>query len=117
MNYEELAKIAEAEFADVVLGWKIEGGKLRLFITDDSFVDIWFSQRLEGRFAYHWERRAIDGKIYRLDNRPHEELKGMRGFPRHFHNGNDKEVRESEFSEEPQEALRQFLRFVREKVR
>lgn len=117
MSYAELAKIAETEFADIVLSSGIESGKLRLFIIDGSFVDVWASQRLERRFAYHWERRAIDGRIYRLDNRPHEELKGMRGFPRHFHDGSDSEVKESQFCEEPKEALRQFLKFVREKVK
>ncbi len=116
MNYGELAKITETEFADVVLSSRIESAKLRLLIIDGSFVDIWFSQRLKGRFAYHWERRAINGKIYRLDNRPHEGLKGMRGFPGHFHDGSDEEVKEGEFNEEPEEALRQFLKLVREKI-
>ena len=43
MSYEELSRIAEDEFADIVLSSKVEDGKLRLFIIDGSFVDIWFS--------------------------------------------------------------------------
>ncbi len=114
MSYEELSKIAETEFPDIVIGSRAERGKLRIFIIDGSFIDVWFSRRLEGRFAYHWERREMDGEVYRYDNRPHEKLKDMRGFPRHFHNGSDEAVKGSEFSEESREAMREFLQFIRD---
>ncbi|MCL6447267.1 MAG: hypothetical protein K6U04_03820 [Armatimonadetes bacterium] len=113
MNYEELAGIAEEEFPDVVLHTRIFSGKLRLYIVDGSYIDIWFSKRLRKRFAFHWERRAIDGKIYRYDNRPHEELKCLKGYPGHFHNGDDQNIIESDFSTNFEEALREFLQLAR----
>ncbi len=113
MSYHELSKLAEEDFPDIVVSFQVKENKLRLFIVDGSFVDVWFSRKLEGRFAYHWERRAVNGKIYRYDNRPHEKLRDMKGFPRHFHNGSDEKIEECEFSEVPELALREFLQFIR----
>jgi hypothetical protein len=57
-------------------------GKLGLHISDGSYVDAWFSRRIPGRYAYHWERRHIDGSIYRHDNRPNARLEDMKTFPK-----------------------------------
>jgi len=116
VSYNELSRIAREEFSEIILDVQIESGKLRLFVIDGSFIDVWFSQRIKGRFAYHWERRHIDGTIYRYDNRPHERFKRMKGFPKHFHDGSDEEVKESKFSNEWNEALREFLYLVRGKI-
>jgi hypothetical protein len=80
----KLANIAEIEFADVVIGWDIAEGKLRLYIADKSFLDIWFSRQIKGRYAYHWERRHVDGTIYRWDNAKHNVWKNVKTFPHHF---------------------------------
>ena len=61
----KLADIAETEFADVTTCYEIKEGKLRLYIVDGTFLDIWFSRQLKGRYAYHWERRYLDNTIYR----------------------------------------------------
>lgn len=116
MIYGELSQIAEEEFADLVFHYQILPGKLRLYIVDGSYLDIWFFRKFEGRFAYHWERRIGDGRIYRYDNRPHEELKHMRGFPKHFHDGSDEKISESTFSEDAKEVLREFLEIARKEV-
>jgi len=116
VNYCESSTIATKEFPDIILSAQIGQDKLRLFVIDGSFVDVWFSRRIEGRFAYHWERRHINGKIYRYDNRPHERFERMKGFPKHFHNGSDEEVEESKFSQNYQAALREFLYLVRRKI-
>jgi hypothetical protein len=34
-----------------------------------------------------WERRHIDGTIYRHDNMPHAQWQGVSSFPKHFHVG------------------------------
>ncbi len=47
----KLAGIAEIEFADIVIGWDIAEGKLRLYFADKSFLDVWFSRQLKGRYA------------------------------------------------------------------
>jgi hypothetical protein len=116
VSYRELAAIAEAEFSDVILQVDQRPEKLRLHLIDGSYVDIWYSVRLEGRFAYHWERRMINGSVYRYDNRPHEHLKGMKSYPKHFHDGSEAEVRDCEFGDDPKVVLRAFLQVVRAKL-
>jgi hypothetical protein len=38
-------------------------------------------------------------------------------FPKHFHNGGEPRVSESNISDVPEEALREVLTFVRDKLR
>ncbi|MGH8055623.1 MAG: toxin-antitoxin system TumE family protein, partial [Candidatus Entotheonellia bacterium] len=33
-------------------------------------------------YSFHWERRAIDGRIYRHDNAPHKRWQSVATFPR-----------------------------------
>lgn len=40
----------------------------------------------------------------------------MRTYPKHFHDGQEGNIRESELSDVPEEALRSFLQFAREKL-
>ena len=113
-----LREIAEVEFADIVIEALIpDVNELRVILTDGSFVDVWFSLKLHGRYSFHWERRAIDGKIYRHDNAPHKRWQSVPTFPQHFHNGSENDVAESHLSGDPEEALREFLTFTRDKMR
>lgn len=112
--YRRLAFIALREFPDVVVGTEIVEGKLRIFIADDSFIDIWFSEKRKGVYAYHWERRMVDGTIYRHDNLPDREARKLETFPKHFHEGSEEKIRESRISDDPEQVIRQFLTFVRE---
>jgi hypothetical protein len=91
-------------------------GKLRLHLSDGSYIDVWFSRSIPGRYAYHWERRHVDGSIYRHDNRPHASLTDMKTFPKHFHDGSDDNMVESHLSDDPRDALRSFLEFARGKI-
>ncbi len=84
---------------------------------DGSFIDVWYSLKLPDRYSYHWERRAVDGTIYRHDNAPHRRWESVSTFPKHFHNQSEYAVEESHLSEIPEAALRQFLHFAREKMR
>jgi len=114
----QLREIAEVEFADIVIEtFAPDINELRMMISDGSFVDVWFSLKLPGRYSYHWERRAIDGRVYRHDNAPHKRWQSVATFPCHFHDGSETNVIESYVSEIPAEALRDFLTFVRDKVR
>jgi hypothetical protein len=117
VDVERLREIAEVEFADIVAEAAIpEANELRVLLTDGSFVDVWFSLKLHGRYSFHWERRAIEGKIYRHDNAPHRRWQSVATFPRHFHDGSETDVSESHISEVPEEALREFLLFVRNRM-
>ena len=114
--YEQLAKIAQSEFPDIVTHHTIIGRraaatlKLRIFLRDDTFIDIWLSPNLQ-RFAYHWEQRAVRGLLHRHDNAPdHPEIAT---FPRHFHNGSEDAIEPSYIAANPADALREFLAFVR----
>ncbi|MDH7578050.1 MAG: DUF6516 family protein [Bacillota bacterium] len=110
-----LVEIAVIEFADIVEeAYCPDPGEVRIILIDGSYIDIWFSLKLKGRYSYHWERRALDGKIYRHDNAPHKRWEGIVTFPRHFHNGSEAHVEASNLSEVPEEALRQFLSFARD---
>jgi hypothetical protein len=114
INTERLREIAEVEFSDIVVEvLTLDINELRIILADGSFMDIWFSLKLDSRYSYHWERRAIDGKIFRHDNAPHKRWESIRTFPRHFHNGSETEVIESLISEAPNDALRDFLSFAR----
>ena len=112
-----LREIAEVEFADIVTeAFITDINEMRIVLSDGSFVDVWFSLKLSGRYSYHWERRAIDGKIYRHDNAPHKRWQSVATFPKHFHDGSETNVSESYISPVPEEAMREFLTFVRHRV-
>lgn len=109
----ELQTIAEIEFCDIVSFCEISKDKLRLYLTDESFIDIWLSKKVLGHYAFHWERGHINGSIYRHDNIPDKRWRAISTFPKHLHNGSEENVKESTLSDEPKEALRQFLIFTK----
>ncbi|MBN1486329.1 MAG: hypothetical protein JW981_01730 [Anaerolineae bacterium] len=117
VNVQLLRQIAEIEFADIVMEVLTRDiNEIRIILCDDSFIDIWYSLKLTNRYSYHWERKAIDGTIYRHDNAPHQRWQNVDTFPSHFHNGNESQVIPSYISLEPEKALREFLEFAREKI-
>lgn len=114
--YRALARLALNEYGDVVSFSSFVGGtptspnKLRLTLTDGSFLDIWLS--VDSDYAYHWERRRQTGHVYRWDNAPHYPT--LITYPAHFHHGDESTVRESQLNPQPEFALRAVLDFVRE---
>lgn len=118
VNIDRLREIAEVEFVDIVEhAYSPDLNQLRIVLVDGSFVDIWFSLKLKGRYSYHWERKALDGRIYRHDNAPHKRWQVVKTFPKHFHNKSEKQVIESYISDIPEDALHQFLVFIQDKLR
>ncbi|MFH1491497.1 MAG: DUF6516 family protein [Pseudomonadota bacterium] len=112
-----LREIAEVEFPDIVEEAIVPfANELRIILKDGSFVDAWFSLKIAGRYSYHWERRGIDRRIFRHDNAPHKGWQFVATFPKHFHDGGEEIVSESRISDAPEEALREYLSFVREKM-
>ena len=63
---DEIRRIAEVEFASVVTDAEVMGVKLRIILTDTSYVDVWVSKKLENRFGFHWER----GHLGHLNKEP-----------------------------------------------
>jgi len=111
-----LQEIAEADFADIVIGTRIVDAKLRVLFTDGSYLDFWWSLEISGRFAHHWGRSHVDGTIYRHDNMPHSKWASTKTFPQHYHDGSADNVSESQLSVHPETAVREFLTFVRNQI-
>ena len=114
IKYQEIEAIAHSEFSDIVVSSQIlhkrtsGSAKLRLFFKDQTYMDIWLSE--SGKFSYHWEHRAKRGLIHRHDNAP--DHPGIATFPKHFHYGEETNVVPSYLSDNPLNAIREFLDFV-----
>lgn len=114
----QLKDIAGIEFGDIVEDVIITDiNQMRIFLKDDSFVDVWYSLKIKGRYSYHWERKHLDGLIYRHDNAPHKKWQYTTTFPKHFHEGDENNVNKSDIPEIPNEGLREFLHFIRERLK
>jgi hypothetical protein len=111
-----LKRIIDTEYADISTDSIISRGKLRAFLDDGSFIDVWFSLKITGRFSYHWERRHIDGSMYRHDNFPDINWQSVSTYPKHFHNDSQDAVEESYMDDNPRISLRQFMEFVRSQL-
>lgn len=119
--YNALAHIATSDFTDIVIGAKVlflptgDPHKLRLDMADGSLMDVHLTAN--GRYSYHWDRQmTMYGDIYRHDNAPHLRWKHISTFPKHFHNGNESHVVESTISDNPEQAIREILLFVQQKL-
>lgn len=114
--YKKILDIAVSEFKVIIESGQVlysqsgEPWKLRLYLYDNSFIDIYYSIR--GKYSYHWDRRLTSNKIYRHDNAPHEKWKDLPTFPKHFHNGSEDTVVSSDIDDNPELAVRQFLKFA-----
>jgi Family of unknown function (DUF6516) len=106
-----------AEFSDIAVDVQLRftpSGvveRLRIFLKDESFVDVWLST--SGKYSYHWEQRHVRGLIHRHDNAPHSKWKEIKTFPKHFHDGKEDNVKESSIPDDPLSAINYFLIFVR----
>ncbi|MCK4764042.1 MAG: hypothetical protein KAW12_17720 [Candidatus Aminicenantes bacterium] len=117
VDLPRLKEIAEIEFYEIVSDVIMKDiNELRIILIDGSFIDLWFSLKLEGRFSYHWERGHVDGSIYRHDNAQHRKWKAVPTFPKHFHIGDEETVVESNLDDEPGKGLSAFLSFVKGKI-
>jgi hypothetical protein len=114
---EDLRKLVINLYPEIVVATDIVFGKLRIYLIDESFVDIWISRRIPNRYAIHWERRHIDGSIYRWDNTPHEAHRHISTFPHHFHEGQDHIVKPYNYPGDIKEALKVALKYVEEKLK
>jgi hypothetical protein len=115
-SLEDIRLIAEVEFASIVDYAEPMGAKLRLVLSDSSYVDVWLSRKLEGRLGFHWERRHIDGCIFRYDNFPNTNWQTVSTYPYHFHDGSQDNVVASPFSQEVLQGFREFMTFAEDKL-
>lgn len=117
-QFRRIVELAQAEFSDIIADVQLlftQSGaveKLRVFLKDESFVDIWLST--SGKYSFHWEHRHVRGLIHRHDNAPHNKWRRVKSFPTHFHDGNDDSVKESDIPDDSLSATKYFLSFVRD---
>jgi len=118
--YKDLKKVADSEFGDIireseiVLSYTGRARKLRLKLVDSTFIDICYT--LEGDYSFHWEQRNVRESIYRHDNAPHKKWAYVKTFPEHCHDGLQEKVIESNLSNIPMQAIREFLVLVRKRI-
>ena len=84
-DLDGLKRIAGVEFASIVKDTIRMDFKLRVILLDNSFADIFLSEKLPDKFGFHWERMDLVGTIYRYDNVPDQRWKNLVTFPYHFH--------------------------------
>ncbi len=117
IDTQALKHIVDNEFAEFVNDIQEPFiNELRINLNDESFVDVWYSINLENRYSYHWERKHIDGSVYRHDNAPHIKWKEIETFPKHFHNISEENVEASFISDKPENAIRDMMNFVKNKI-
>ena len=117
VSLQELARIAEIEFADIVDTTELIGTKLRIMVMGGSFIDVWLSRKLPGRFGFHWENKST-GLSYRYDNFPNTNWKHVSTYPYHFHDGSQDNVTESSsFAKDIEGGFRSFMDWVSSKLR
>ena len=119
--YRHVLRLAVSRYRDVVRAVaRVESGsgvlvKVRVVFVDESFLDVYWSPT--GRYSLHYERRHVDGTVYRHDNAPHWRHRRLRTFPKHFHAGSEDNVEESRLPDDPLEAVEAFLRFIERVVK
>jgi hypothetical protein len=119
-TYITLINLSTTEYPDIVEDAQIHHTpsgiptKIRIYITDGSYLDIWLSS--SGKYSYHWEQRHINGRLFRHDNAPHPNWSHVKTFPKHYHEGSHDNVQESNIPDDPTQAARAFLTFIRESL-
>jgi len=112
----DLQRIAEVQFADIVISTLLMEHKLRIMLRDMSFIDVHVSQKLPDKFSFHWETRDASGTLYRYDNFPDKNWRYLSSYPYHFHNGNQNTVEIPPFPFSVTEGFIAFMEFVRNKL-
>src|SRR3990170_2743131 len=116
--FSRIIELVLTEFSDIAadaqLRFTSSGAveRLRIFLKDESYVDIWLSA--SGKYSFHWEHRHVRGLIHRHDNAPHSKWRKIKTFPKHFHDGSEDHVTESDIPDDPLSATTYFLNFARE---
>ena len=98
---EDIKRIAEIEFSDIVKTTSPIEFKLRIILINNSFVEVYLSQRLPDRFGFHWECMDESKSFYRYDNFPDKNWQPIATFPYHFHDGSQNSVDASPFPPAP----------------
>ncbi len=113
----EMERMIQVELNDIVYSSQITRNKLRIIFVDQSFVEIFKSNNVKSRWAFHWERKHVDGTIYRHDNIPHKAWENVESFPWHYHFKTEKNVINSDFTNDTIQNVQKLIHFIREIVK
>lgn len=115
-SLDDLARIAEIEFADIVDSTEELPTKMRIILVEGGFVDVWLSRKMEDRFGFHWEHKAT-GRSYRYDNFPDTKWRDISTYPYHFHYGSQSNVIDSSrFERDLMKGFRAFMEWIRSRL-
>lgn len=117
----KFVRIAEKEFSKIVSSTEflfdaphlIEPSRLRLYLIDDSFLDIRYDEE-SGDYSFHWQKA---NEITRFNNAPHHIA--IKTFPRHIHLGSENNVVEDNITSPkftPEDNFRKILKWIANKV-
>ncbi|GJQ60167.1 MAG: hypothetical protein D8M57_14835 [Candidatus Scalindua sp. AMX11] len=113
---DDLKRIAEVEYADIVKETLFIGYKLRIILVDNSFINVHLSQRIPDKFSFHWECISSLGMLYRYDNFPDKNWQSVPTYPHHFHDDSQDVVKSSPFPLNSIDGFRAFMEFVKKKI-
>ena len=114
-DLKTIKEIVEDQFLDIVEDILTPSEeKLRVVLKDKSFIDLRISRSVKNRFDFHWERRHIDGSIFRYDNFPDTRFKKLKSFPYHLHYQKENKAVESKFRKTLPAGFVDFMNFVRD---
>ena len=114
---DDLRRVAEVEFADIIRDTFFISYKLRIILIDNSFIDLNLSKKIPDRFGFHWECRDKAGTVFRYDNFPDKNWKNISTFPYHFHRGSQNKLEASPFPLTIIDGFRSFMEFVKSKLK
>ena len=110
----EIERMIQVELNDFIYSSQILRNKLRIIFVDQSFVEIFKSNNIKDRWAFHWERKHVDGTIYRHDNIPHKAWENTESFPWHYHYKNENNVIKSDFTNDIIKNIKILINFIRQ---
>ncbi len=111
-DLRDLERIALMRYASLIQSSYLVENKLRFILYDGSILDIFHSFEKPLHWAFHWDRRQLDGRIYRHDNIPHKIWKKQSPFGWHFHEKSEENVVISDFTSDPISNLTKMFQFI-----
>ena len=116
-SLKEIERTIVVELRNIIISSKITRNKLRITFMDQSFVEIFKSNNILDRWAFHWERKHVDGTIYRHDNIPHKSWEKIETFPWHYHYKSEENVINSDFTNEITQNVQKLILIVKERIK
>ena len=80
-------------------------------------LEIFKSNNILNRWAFNWERKHVDGTIYRQDNIPLISWEEIETFPWHYHYKSEENVINSDFTNDITQNVQKLILIVKERIK